>query len=400
MDLAALLVTVHFTGGLASPLLVFFGFHMAIGTILIAPGTMYVLAGGTSLGALTTYLLELRGVLERHPVGGGLEPSGLICELNLLTLVIFLFGTVYLTHSVASRVKRRNIELHETTEALTERTTDLQALVREMEDVQRRKSYYMRISAHQLRSPLATVKTSLQVLNDGYLDPGSDRGRALLRGAGERVDGLLAIVNDLLELAKIREGQARAPWCRDVNVNQLLADLFDSLGPFAEERQVRMVPDFRGVAILDWGVPPDLVFAFENLIHNAVKYSYEGGEVSVWLRTVDETAIVRVIDQGIGVPLDVLDRVFLEFVRAPNARKHSPGGTGLGLAIVQQVAKAHGGRATVESREGVGSVFRVELPLHAAPAPRPFPLPGGNEGSYGSATPSRPLGTSEGTQGS
>jgi signal transduction histidine kinase len=363
---------------------------MAIGTILIAPGTMYVLAGGTSLGALATHLLERWELVDVHLVGATLEPCGASCELNLLTLVAFLFGTVYLTHSVASRVKRRNIELHQTTEALTERTTDLQALVSEMTDLQRRKSHYMRISAHQLRSPLATVKTSLQVLNDGYLDPGSERGRALLRGAGERVDGLLAIVNDLLELAKIREGQARAPWSRDVNLNQLLADVFDSLGPYAEERQVSLVPDFRGVAILDWGVPPDLVFAFENLIHNAIKFSHRGGEVAVWLRTVDQSAVVRVIDQGIGVPPDYLDRVFLEFVRAPNARRHSSGGTGLGLAIVRQVAKAHGGRATVESREGVGSVFRLELPLHHVAPPRPFPLPGGNEGSYGPATPVTP----------
>jgi signal transduction histidine kinase len=183
----------------------------------------------------------------------------------------------------------------------------------------------------------------------------------------ERVDGLLAIVNDLLELAKMREGRARAPWSRNVNVNQLLADLFDALEPYAEERRVRLVPDFQGVAILDWGIPPDLVYAFENLMQNAIKYSHEGGEVTVRLRVMGDMLTVEVQDRGIGIPEDLLEDVLLEFVRAPNAKKHAPEGTGLGLAIAREAVEAHGGTLVLRSREGEGTTAIVSLPLHGRP---------------------------------
>ena len=103
-----------------------------------------------------------------------------------------LFGIVYLTDSVTSRFKQRNIELYETTEALSERTEELQRLLDEIAEVERRKSHYMRISAHQLRSPVGTIKASLQVLLDGYVEP-VQRPRAQAaarrRGTGRRPAG-------------------------------------------------------------------------------------------------------------------------------------------------------------------------------------------------------------------
>ncbi len=368
LDLAALLVVVHFTGGLQSPLLCFFSLHMAIGTIMLSTRVMYLMAGGTAAGLAGMYLLEARGLIAFHPLDPARGICGITCDLNLVTSLAVIFGIVYLTDSVTSRFKQRNIELHEKSEELRRKTIELERTLRQMEIVEERKSHYMRISAHQLRSPLATIKTSLEVITAGYVDPGSERGRKLLRGAVERVDGLLQIVNDLLELAKMREGRNKAPWARNVNVNQLLADLFDALQPLAEERGVTLTPDFRGVAVLDWGIPPDLVYAFENLMENAIKYSRRGGEVVVRLRVLGEVVAVEVEDHGIGIPEEFLDEVLLEFVRAPNARKHAPQGTGLGLAIAREGIEAHGGTLALRSREGEGTTATVSLPLHNLPA--------------------------------
>ena len=369
MDLFALTVCVHFTGGLTSPLLPFYAFHMAIGTIMIKTSLMYGMASITTIGMLVLYLLEGGGVLPAHPLladwpRGGWLPGG----FNMAVMPIALFGIVYLTDSVTSRFKERSIELHQTSEQVRQRGAELARLLAEKEELERRKSHYMRISAHQLRSPLGTIKTSLQVLLDGYLDPGSERGRKLLAGAADRVGDLLLIVNDLLELAKMREGRSKAPWTRQVYINQVLADIFDAQEPFASERKVTLVPDIQGVAKLEWGVPPDLVYAFENLVHNAIKYSKpDGGTVTVRLRVVDEVARVEVMDHGIGIPADVIDNVFLEFVRAPNAKQHVREGTGLGLSIVDEAIRMHGGRVAVASVEGEGSTFTVSLPLHFVP---------------------------------
>lgn len=369
MDLLALTVSLHFTGGATSPLLPFYAFHMAIGTIMIATRIMFVLAGATSLGILTLFALEGAGVLPGHPLPGAPSGGGWLPGLfDMAVVPVALFGIVYLTDSVTSRFKQRSIELHGTSVELRERGEELARLLAEKEELERRKSHYMRISAHQLRSPLGTIKTTLQVLLEGYLDPGSERGRKLLAGAADRVDGLLEIVNDLLELAKMREGRSKAPWARQVFLNQVLADIFDAQEPFATDRRVSLVPDFDGIAKLDWGVPPDLVYAFENLVANAIKYSKpEGGTVTVRLRVVDQAAEIEVIDEGIGIPEEMLESVFLEFVRAPNAKQHAKEGTGLGLSIVDEAIRMHGGRVRVASRQGGGSVFTVHLPLHHVP---------------------------------
>jgi signal transduction histidine kinase len=387
LDLGALLVTVHVTGGLESPLLPFFAFHMAIGTILIPRRRMYLLAAAVSLGTFTMLVMEVRGTLGFHPLVGNGALDLREAALNLVTLVVALFGIVYLTGTVADQLRRTSDELSQTARVLKERSEQLQKLVEQTEDIERRKSHYMRISAHQLRSPLATIRTSLRVLTEGFAEPNSSRGRALLVGSLSRTDELLAIVNDLLGLAKIREGRARAPWRRRINVNQLLIDLLDSVAPAAEEQRIELIPDFDAVTILDWGIPPDLVHAFQNLIDNAIKYSHPRGRVTVQLRNSGGAACVRVIDGGIGIPDGFLSQVFLEFVRAPNAKSHARHGTGLGLAIVREVVEAHGGKVSVESRLGEGTTFTVVLPLHRAPRPREQPLPPGNESGYHADTP-------------
>ena len=368
LDLAALMAAVHFTGGIQSPLLPFFAFHMAVGTLMIEARTMYVLAGASCAGVAAMHLMESAGVLSSHLIRGRGVPGALPAVLGMLALLVALYAIVYLANSVTAVFKERSLELHRTTTQLRRRKAELQKALSDMRETEERKSHYMRISAHQLRSPLGTIKTSLQVLNDGYADPSTERGRKLLRGAVERVDDLLSIVNDLLELAKIREGiLVKAPWSREVMVNQLLADLIDSLGADAASRRIEIVPDFEGVAVLDWGVPPDLVHAFENLIYNAIKYSNPGGPVTVRLRIEDGTCVIRFIDRGIGIPEEYLDQVLMEFVRAPNAKHHAKEGTGLGLSITKQVIEAHGGRLTVASRPGEGSTFTVSLPLRHDP---------------------------------
>jgi signal transduction histidine kinase len=362
-DLAALFVTVHFTGGCASPVLPFVVFHMAIGTIMIESRTMFLLACAACGAAVGLFVLEHVGILVRYPsVTGGVSTVS-TCGLSTAMLVGLVFGVVYLTDSVTSRFKARNVELHKI-------TTELQRSLHEREQVERRKSHYMRISAHQLRSPLGTIKTSIQVLLDGYLDPGSAEGHRLLEGTAARVDSLLAIVNDLLELAKMREGRVKAPWARNVSVNQILADIFDAQDTFASEAGVELVPRFiqEGAAVLDWAVPPDLVYAFENLIHNAIKYSKPGGgTVTVGLAVDRERATVVVADQGIGIPDGLREDVFLEFVRAPNAKHAAAEGTGLGLSIAREAVAMHGGEIVLDSAEGIGTTVTVVLPLHRVP---------------------------------
>jgi two-component system NtrC family sensor kinase len=244
-----------------------------------------------------------------------------------------------------------------------ERTEELEGALSEIQEMESRKSHYMRISAHQLRSPLATIKTSLQVLTEGYADPASERGHGLLRGAVERVDGLLAIVNDLLELAKIREGYVRAHWTENIDVRAILLDILTTARPIAQKRGVRLVSSVMETAVLSWGVATDLRFAFENIVDNAIKYSRAGGEVRLELKTRDDIATLTVADQGIGIPAELQPNVFLEFVRAPNAKHYAHQGTGLGLTILKEAVELHGGSVSLQSEQNLGTTIIVKLTL-------------------------------------
>ena len=366
MDLVALLVTAYFTGGMQSPVLFFFSFHMAIGTIMMSAIWMYVVAGMASIGVLGLYTAVHTGMLPSLGAEAA-RHSHFTCATNAMGTVVAMFGIVYLTATVTHRFKRHSLRLRALSDTLKDRTEEQQRLLDAIEDLERRKSHYMRISAHQLRSPLGTIKTSLQVLEKGIVDPGSERGARLIAGASERADGLLQTVNDLLELAKMREGRGKAPWTEHLVLNQVLADVLDALTPQAEARGIEIVPELEDVVTLRWAIPPDLVYAFENIVHNAVKYSDEDSKVTIRMRAARGEVVVDVIDEGIGIPKEQLDQVFLEFVRAPNAKRHVSEGTGLGLAIAREAVLAHGGSVEVASEPGEGSRFTVRLPIDHEP---------------------------------
>lgn len=381
LDLAALLVVIHFTGGIESPLVFFLPFHMAIGAIMVSPRRMFAIAAGTSLATTLLVSAHLGGWFTHQEIVRG--PNIIdIRWLSVSSVVLGLFFIVYATSTITERFRERGIRLYRTSAELKALSEEQQQLLAQMRAVEESKAHYMRISAHQLRSPLGTIKTSLQVLLDGYVDPATDRGRAMLRGASERTDQLLETVNGLLELAKMREGRAKAPWSRDVLINQLLADIVDAVEPQAEERRIAIETEIDGVAALAWGIPPDLVHCFENLIHNAIKYSRDGGRVRIGMRVDEGDVVVTVQDEGIGIPADLLDRVFLEFVRAPNAKRHAKEGTGLGLAIAREAVSEHGGTILGESREGEGSLFTVTLPLGRIPPEVLVSLHAGNPRGY------------------
>ncbi len=356
IDLAALVFLVYLTGGAASPFLPFFTFHMVIGTIMLSARAMFAVAAAVWLACATLFL-------------GGAEALGhLPIPLEMRAAVLGVLAcalglTVYLTDTVASQLKERGVRLFRLAEELRDKTAELEKLLAEMRAIEARKSHFMLLSAHQLRSPLATVKTSLDVLRQGYVDPASPRASGLILGASERVDGLLRIVGDLLELAKLREAMKRAPWASGVNLAQLAVDVADALTPLAEARQITLESSYEADVVLARGVPPDLEYAIENLVHNALKYSRPGGAVHLHVRRSGEFGVLEVRDNGIGIPPEFLANLFVEFARAPNARRHTAEGTGLGLAIVREVAEAHGGRVEAESRLGEGSTFRLVLPL-------------------------------------
>ena len=215
-------------------------------------------------------------------------------------------------------------------------------------------------ASHELRNPLAIIRTNLDVaMADPDADP-EDLRQALVvvRRASDRMGHL---VDDLLALAR---GQAPTVQFEPVDLGAVVADASDDLVLQAEGREIvldrTIVP---GVVVS--GEPDALKRAVANLLENAVRYSPPGSRVRLAVGSERGRAWVAVSDEGPGIPPEDQPRVFDRFWRADKARSRAEGGTGLGLAIVRQIANAHGGEVQLQSRVGVGSTFTMWLPVAA-----------------------------------
>ena len=216
-------------------------------------------------------------------------------------------------------------------------------------------------ASHELRTPVAALRTNLEVLADDGLGP-ADRER-LLDDVQAQVEELGALVADLIELAR---GDERSPVTEDVRLDVLAAE--------AIERAQRHAPDVRfaadlGPAVVE-GVPDRLARAVNNLLDNAAGHSPPGGTVEV--SAGPDGLCVR--DHGAGIDPDDLPHLFDRFYRGAGARERP--GTGLGLAIVRQVAEQHGGRASAANAPGGGARFELHLPAEPVGEDRvPLPAP-------------------------
>jgi two-component system phosphate regulon sensor histidine kinase PhoR len=217
--------------------------------------------------------------------------------------------------------------------------------------------------SHELRTPLASLNAIVDTLRDGALDDPPATQRFLDRMEIE-VDKMTQMVQELLELSRIESGQVplRLSQC---HVRQFVVPAIERMSMQAERAGVRIY------AVLDDDFPQVVVdmerlqAVVINLLHNAIKFTPSGGQVTVSAeRLADDRGMigVKVRDTGVGIPLSEQARIFERFYKADRSR--SGGGTGLGLAIAKHTIQAHGGEITVESKEGIGSTFTFTLPVN------------------------------------
>jgi two-component system phosphate regulon sensor histidine kinase PhoR len=229
--------------------------------------------------------------------------------------------------------------------------------VRRLETV--RRDFISNLS-HELRTPLASLKALTETLQEGALDDPPAARRFLGRIETE-VDALTQMATELLELSRIESGQVPLEF-KPVPAASLLASAEERMRAQAERAglALRLVPPPENVEVR--ADPPRLEQVFVNLIHNAIKFTPPGGEVTLSVQVQGRFVCFKVEDTGAGIPAEDLDRVFERFYKTDPAR--SSGGTGLGLSISRHLVEAHGGRIWVESTEGKGSSFFFTIPLN------------------------------------
>jgi two-component system, OmpR family, phosphate regulon sensor histidine kinase PhoR len=213
-------------------------------------------------------------------------------------------------------------------------------------------------ASHELKTPVATMIASAEALQIalGRRDPSAERFASQLEGSARQLDRL---VGDLLDLSRLEQ---EAPVLAPVRLDELVLEELARHRARIEDNGLTL--DVVADPAMIMGDTADLRIAVRNLVDNAIRHTPEGGIVDVRVGANEDTVFVRVTDTGEGIPSADLSRIFERFYRVDSARSRDTGGTGLGLAIVRHVAESHGGRATVTSELGAGSVFTVTLPRH------------------------------------
>jgi two-component system, OmpR family, phosphate regulon sensor histidine kinase PhoR len=216
--------------------------------------------------------------------------------------------------------------------------------------------------SHELRTPLTAIQGYLETLLSGALEE-RENARRFIEIALRHSERLGRLLNDLTDLSNIELGKV-APRREPVRVDEVVASVVGIIAPRAARARVdvtsQVPPDLPQVpADRDW-----LAQILINLVDNAVKYTLEGGSVTVTARPVEKAAIeVAVSDTGIGIPPADLPRITERFYRVDRARSRELGGTGLGLAIVKHLVMAHGGQLGIESEQERGTTVRFTLPI-------------------------------------
>jgi PAS domain S-box-containing protein len=229
--------------------------------------------------------------------------------------------------------------------------------------VERMKTEFVTLAAHQLRTPLSAIKWTLKLFLDGDLGELSQEQKNFLGNTYQSNERMIGLINDLLNVTRIEEGRYLYKQTL-YNLAELVQMAVNSSKAEAERKKIKL--EFRKPAEELPLVMIDVEkvnLSVQNLIDNALRYNKEGGEVLIFLDRKGNEIEFSITDNGIGIPKDQRERIFSKFFRANNAQKIDTEGSGLGLFIVKNIIEAHGGKIWFESEEGKGSTFHFTLPV-------------------------------------
>jgi PAS domain S-box-containing protein len=236
-----------------------------------------------------------------------------------------------------------------------------------LKNLDKMKSEFIAMVAHELRAPIAAVEQQLSVILNKMAGDVTEKQEQLLSRAKERTKGLLDLIRDLLDLSKIEAGKM-VQYKEPMNLQEVIQRVVDLMRAEAEAKKID----------LQFSPPPriSLINAdrtsmdgiFTNLVSNAIKYTSEGGKV--WITLTEEGGFVKVSvsDTGLGIKREDLSRIFDRFYRVKTTETRQIVGTGLGLSIVKSIVDAHLGSISVDSEVGKGTTFTVLLPKESTPA--------------------------------
>jgi PAS domain S-box-containing protein len=282
--------------------------------------------------------------IHRH--GGELEDRYFTYNLSpLRTLAGQVYGLMVIAVDITTQVRAR---------------AEVERLNRDLQASANAKDEFLALLGHELRNPLAPIVTALELMR--LREHSSHREQVIIR---RQVKHLTRLVDDLLDVSRITRGKVELRK-ELVDVKSVLLRAVDMVTPILDEKQ----QDFRSsIQAMQWyGDPARLAQMVSNLLTNAARYSERGANIGLNAGAVEGMLEIEVTDDGIGIPAELLPKIFEPFVQGERKLRSSAGGLGVGLALVKNLAEMHGGVVeAISEGEGKGSTFIVRVPLQTPP---------------------------------
>ena len=232
----------------------------------------------------------------------------------------------------------------------------------EQEKEERERRLFVSNVSHELRTPLTSVKSYLEALDEGALS--EPVAPDFIKVSLDETNRMMRMVTDLLHLSRIDNATSHL----DVELINFTAFItfilnrFDKMRGSDEEKKCELVRDYPITSVWIEIDTDKMTQVIDNILNNAIKYSPDGGKITVTMKTTDDQMILSISDQGLGIPKQDLPRIFDRFYRVDRARSRAQGGTGLGLSIAKEIIKQHKGFIWAKSEYGKGSTFTIVLP--------------------------------------
>jgi len=368
LDLLMLTALMHFTGGIENPFVFFYLAHTIAASILLPQRRAYALATLAVLAITLLVLLEYYGVIPHVNLVGFVldtrykDTSRVVAVL--VALATLVYGCTYVITAVSGELRRRQKEMVKLRDQVLEkRTMELEQVSSEVVKLEQERRSFVRflgVVAHDLQSPLIATQSFLSYILDGFTGPITDGQKDLLERGVRRIDGLLTLITDLLDIPRIEAGQITREM-REISLNEVVKRSLEGLDNVAKQKELTLKVELPESSPKIIGASRRLQQVLTNLASNAINYTNEG---MVLVRVFDNEKDVRVevMDTGIGILPEDLPRLFNDFFRGSNVGSK---GTGLGLSISKRIVEAHGGKIWAESPDPEtkkGSRFTFTIP--------------------------------------
>ncbi len=350
IDLYILTVLIHLVGGVENPIYLFYIFHVLLSSIVLPKWLPYVISTLVVFlfgGLLTLEYLQI--IPHICIVNSDVHNVFLFNCLVFSIFTITIYFTTYISVTFMRIFRKSKIEIDNLNEKLL--------------DADKQKDKFFQYTSHELKSPIIAVKTLIDSVVKNYAEVIEPKPLTLLERASMRSAQMLDIIKELIDLSHNRSLIPRV-YSDKVKVIEVLINVIQNLLPIAESKNIQLDLNTDNTDYTIVGKESDFEKVFTNIIENAIRYSNDGGKVTVLSRLRNDNKLQIIVeDNGIGIPEEDLEKIFNEFHRSKNARQIVSFGTGLGLSLVKQIIDNYSGNIFVESKVDKGTKVKIIFPL-------------------------------------